>query len=106
MDLHKNFSNVGELTECEEPLEVSKYFDNLSRLGLIRFSEGHMSLIDKKLYEPLKNHRSLAPYVNVKINGDYNKREFKESYVFITDYGKKFVSICLGNTKVSMLKLY
>lgn len=51
----KNFSNIGELAECENPLKISECFDNLLRLGLLN-SSGMNSLVDKTLYNSLKEH--------------------------------------------------
>lgn len=55
IEIIKNFSNIGELSKCEHPFEVNKYFNNLIRLGLLEGST-LSSLTNKWLYEPLKTH--------------------------------------------------
>lgn len=104
IDIIKNFSNVGEITGCENPFEVSKYFDNLIRLGLLASGAAFSRLTDKELYEPLKIHKYISSYTNtakVQEQG-YFKAEFEESYMQITDYGKAFCGICLGTVKISV----
>lgn len=100
IDVVKNFSNIGELTDCEKPYEINKYFNNLNRLGLIEY--GHMaSLTNKDFYTPLKenpyiirqNQESLA-----KAHG-FKKTKIKEGYIDITKFGESFCNICLGDTK-------
>ena len=107
MEVVKNFSDVGELTQCEKPFEVNKYFDNLIRLGLLESSQGLVFLTDKKLYEPLKNHWYILPRTDELAlqKSAYNKVEFQESFVALTDYGKSFCSICLATTKFKTVKV-
>ena len=57
-----NFSIVGEQAGCENPYDVSKYFDNLVRLGLLDDAKGMAFLINKSLYDPLKKHRLIIPH--------------------------------------------
>ena len=99
----RNFSNVGELTGCDYPLEVSKYFDNLRRLGLIEISDASPSMInsltDKELYEPLNSHTYIQSTAK-KLNTRGAKDKFTENvegYVSITDYGREFCSLCIGD---------
>ena len=102
----KNFSNIGELSGCENPYEVNKYFDNMVRLGLLENAGCLASLTNKTLYEPLKNHTQIvsrATEQNAKAMG-YDKYTFEESFVCLTDFGKSFCSICLGTPKISILK--
>lgn len=104
IDIIKNFSNVGEVTGCEKPFEVNKYFDNLIRLGLLENGLALASLTDKKLYEPLKNHQYFLPLTDTTAvqKAGYFKAKFHESYMQITDYGKAFCGICLGTVKISV----
>lgn len=95
-EIIKNFSNVGELSGCEHPYEINKYFNNLIRLGIIE-SSTLSSLTDKKLYEPLKNHTYIEPYLREDYlqHSPYNKAKFNEGYMELTDFGKSFCSVCL-----------
>lgn len=102
LNVVKNFSNVGELAKCESPFEINKYFNNLIRLGLLESSQALSSLVDKKLYEPLKNHQYIQTMTvkSVLQESAYKKVNFEESYISLTDYGKSFCSICLSTTTV------
>lgn len=103
VSIFKNFSNIGELTGCEQPLEINKYFDNLKRLGLIENAEVLSSLTDKAKYEPLRTH----PLITAGLEGisrqtKFSKSRLSESYVTISDYGKAFCSICLNPVKIAV----
>lgn len=94
------FSNIGELSGCEYPYECSKYFDNLTRLGLMQDAASLSSLTHKELYEPLKTHKYIQPYVTQadKQTNGYNKLKFNESYISLTDFGKSFCMACLDSS--------
>lgn len=102
LDIIRNFSNIGELSQCEHPYDINKYFDNLVRLGLIENASEFSSLTNKELYEPLKNH----PYIKDNMltietmKDEYNKVNFKEGYVTLTDYGKSFCKISISEPMV------
>lgn len=102
IDVVKNFSNIGELTKCEQPFEINKYFDNLIRLGLLENPGELASLTNKVLYEPLKRHRFLVSKANEldQYRPRFTKTEMQESYVCLSDYGKAFCSICLNRVEV------
>ena len=105
IDIIRNFSNVGELTGCETPQDIAKYFDNLVRLGLIENSGGLSSLTDKTKYEPLKTHKLIAPHATVekaKAHG-FDKIDFEEGLVKISSYGDSFCSICLDTHQVIII---
>lgn len=95
-----NFSDVGEITHCEKPLDVSAYFDNLIRLGLLKDSSLLSSLTNKNLYQPLKSH----PYITSMINStssyppEFTKASFDEGYMTLTEYGNNFCKICITPT--------
>lgn len=101
-DIIKNFSDIGEKSNCEDKYNLNKYFDNLIRLGLICSAETMSSLTDKCLYEPLKNHPVMEMQKKNIENGPapYNKPICSESFLYLSDYGKAFCGICLGNIKV------
>ena len=94
--LYKNFSNIGKSTGCESPESISSYFDNLIRLGLIEQSPALSSLIDKELYEPLKNDSFIKRYaVKMEVKDDTYERKCDEAYIRITAFGTLFGDICL-----------
>lgn len=98
IDIFKDFSDIAEKTNCEETLEVGKYFDNLIRLGLLAKAEAHSSLVDKKLYEPLKENQNIKKLEEIPQsyqNQGYTKCKFKESYFEMTPYGNAFCEICV-----------
>ena len=96
IETEKNFSVIGELLHCERPFDISMYFDNLIRLGLLKASN-HSHIADKSKYEPLKQSK----YILEKLNNSsfsktqYNNPKLIEGYIEITDYGKAFCSKCL-----------
>lgn len=95
-DIVSNFSDIGEITNCEQPFEIEKYLNNLKRLGLI---ENYFlsALTDKKLYEPLKKHKHILEKMNVP--DVYKKRGYSivrinESFFNLNAFGKAFCSVC------------
>lgn len=107
IDIIKNFSDVGEKVNCENPTDVAKYFDNLIRLGLFVSPGGLSSLTNKELYEPLKSHRWIEPHLaeeRIKALG-FDKFSFEESYITITSFGESFCSICLDVPKTFTIKV-
>lgn len=97
IDVIRNFSNVGELTQCENSIEVNKYFDNLIRLGLLEMSGQYSSLTDQNLYLPLENHPYVLRYEKKDFvnNSGYKKFNITRNYIRITDFGKEFCKICI-----------
>lgn len=98
IDAVNNFSNVGELAQCEQPLKADEYFDNLIRLGLLRKSPRFSVLTNKELYKELENHSVLQSWLNpemIKSRG-FKKSNFEEGYMELTEYGKVFCEICVS----------
>ena len=105
IDVIKDFSNVGEIAECENPHDIAKYFDNMVRLGLIVNAGGLSSLTDKTRYAPLKSHKWVAPQATMK-NATaigFDKFDFEEGFVKLSSYGEGFCSICLETQKVFII---
>ena len=104
-DIIRSFSDIGELAGCEHPLDINKYFNNLVRLGLVERAPALSALTDKSLYETLKKHPHIVSMAN-KIhfqNDEFNKINYKESYIFLTDFGKTFCEMCIVNHTVVVL---
>lgn len=97
IDVIKDFSNIGELANCEEPLNIQSYIDNFVRLGLLERASALSSISDKSHYEPLKNHPIIISNTDEKLIQmlGYNKSQIDESYVELTAFGKQFCKICL-----------
>lgn len=93
-----NFSDIGYKIGCEYPEWIAQYLNNMERLGLIQISKGSF-LINKELYEPLKTHPFIVPYLNqgrIILKG-YSTYKFTERYYGISDFGKSFCKICIGD---------
>lgn len=97
VDIIRNFSNVGELTQCENPRQVGKYFDNLIRLGLLETPGELRSLTNKSLYASLKLNPYILYYTEKELveRCGYKEINFVESLVQVTDYGEEFCGICI-----------
>lgn len=98
IDVVRNFSNIGELVGCEQPLDISLYFDNLIRLGLLNESSNMATLTDKDLYIPLKNHPVIEHFLQEEMitKTKYEKSAIVEGFMFRTDFGEAFCNICLS----------
>lgn len=99
----KNFSNIGELTDCRQPSLISAYLDNLIRLGLIEHPAFRF-LTDEKLYDDLKAHQTVQDVMRkVDQYGEYSTVNYNQEYVSITDFGKNFCMICIGKCEADDL---
>lgn len=98
-----DFSDVPEKIGCEKPYDVSKYIDNLVRLGLLQRST-LSSFTDKSNYEPLKNHKYIKQFddpVRIALYG-MKKCDFDEEYVKLTAFGLSFCKICMSHSKTTV----
>lgn len=91
------FSDIGEIANCDCPLNIEQYFCNLIRLGLLESSAEGSSLTDKENYAACKIH----PYV-LSMQHSYTDRLKKfpkvritEGFVYITDFGRAFCRTCI-----------
>ena len=103
VDVLKDFSNVGELAECESPYSVNLYINNLVRLGLLFHSGSYQKLTNDEIYAPIKEHEYLKQFTTIpdemKDHG-YTTVQKKEGYAGLSDFGLSFCSICLGVNKI------
>ncbi len=99
-ELLKNFTNVGEIVDCEEYLKTNKYFDNLSRLGILEINPPNTTLLNKKLYKEIKEHTMITTLVkNIENNdSEFNIPVLKEGYLCLTDFGKSFCEVCVDDS--------
>lgn len=94
----KDFSDIGELIHCEFSLEISKYFNNLTRLGLVIPSSLFSSLTNESLYIPLEQHEIIKKSqkdISENTESEYNIPQITRGYMEITDFGKAFCKICI-----------
>lgn len=102
-DVLKDFSNVGELAECENPYSISVYFNNLLRLGVIFHSSKYQMLTTEERYNPIKEHEYIKHFSqipdNMKEKG-YTKVQINEGYIGLSEFGLAFCGICLGVTDI------
>lgn len=98
IDVIKSFSNIGENIGCEKPLNINTYFNNLERLGLIKDYNDGRELIDKNLYEPLKQHAYIIEHSNEPLvqSRGFTKTRIKEGVVELTYYGEAFCEVCIS----------
>ena len=72
-----NFSDIGNIAECEYPLEFAKYFDNLIRLGLLKQAPPLSELTPPQLYSNLFNH-PLIKSITSMIKQDYDHKSISQ----------------------------
>ena len=99
VEVIRNFSNVGEVSGCEQPLDIVKCFDNLERLGLLYKAEASSFLTNKALYEELRQHPFVLAKIEETMNAqdDYKEIQYVESFITLTDFGKGFCKICVDS---------
>ena len=105
----KEFSNVPELSMCENTYDSQKYFDNLVRLGLVERSPDGTYISNENAYETLKKHPFIKnKYQNIEKQSatidNFSKIDYIKGYCELTAFGKSFCSICLETQKVIILK--
>ena len=107
IDIFKEFSDIAEKANCEEKIEINKYFDNLKRLGLIDKEKGEF-LVNESLYEPLKCNEYIKSLEkipeNLKKQG-YTKYVVQESFIRMTKYGEVFCKICVVEEQIITIKM-
>lgn len=98
IDIVRIFSNIGEQTNCENPLNIEQYFNNLVRLGLLECAANGVSFTAKEQYDPCKTHPHIQAVKEMYEgkNSYYPKVVFTESFVYITAFGEAFCKICLS----------
>lgn len=105
----KEFSDVPELSMCENIYDSQKYFDNLVRLGLVERSPDGTYISNESIYEPLKNHPFIKnKYQNIEKQSstidNFSKIDYIKGYCELTSFGESFCKICLETQKVIILQ--
>ena len=86
-----NFTNVG-LELLDLPQNIGSYIDNLERLKLI-YIPPTMSLTNKELYEPLKNHPLIVDSLPEQLE-EGQKIAYNYKIFCLTNFGCDFIKIC------------
>lgn len=94
------FSNVPELSGCENTLNSERYINNFVRLGLINHIDDEW-YTDDSIYEPLKEHNyivSCYDFYNAKYKNDEEFKElaYRKGLCELSAFGKSFCDICLS----------
>lgn len=96
----KNFSDIGERTNCVAPHSIGLYFDNLQRLGLISI-ENMVSLTEKRLYDSLRcNEYIVTEMKKLEQYSNLDRIDLQEGVVMLSDYGKAFCKVCCKEVNV------
>lgn len=94
--IYNHFSALGEIVACDFPYEINKYFDNLSRLGLIEKTNQEY-LAKESFYPPLIEHPFVKGLEKERAKyKDTTETEYKKGKVSVTDYGKAFCECCIS----------
>ena len=97
VNIISNVSLIGYKANCEEPLNVAMYIDNLSRLGILNNNSGLDYLTNDKLYEEIYklDYIEKAKDTIVNRNDGLNIPNFIKGYIELTDFGKSFCKVCV-----------
>lgn len=101
-DITPYFSDICFSAGCEYPNKFPEYLDNLHRLGLVEVYYDRYLASENK-YLTLKRHpRFPSPRIIVQGNDTQiivkeKDREYVDSIFDITEFGKKFCSVCLDD---------
>lgn len=91
----RNLSTVGSQSGCVHPDLTPSYLDNLERLKLINLRD--LVISKYEYYEAIDQREELTALVS-SIDSDPNRKaEFKRRIASITEFGKQFCTICIGN---------
>ena len=97
IDVLRNFSDISEKAKCEHPDNIPQYLDNLERLGIINNALTLSSLVDKSIYDPLKNHPSikeLEAFYSTEL-GEEQSIRIQEGYFYLSNFGRSFKKVCI-----------
>lgn len=96
VDIVREFSDIGERSQCEFPLKIDIYFDNLARLGLIQREPHGIRLPDRDLYNNLCKNQYIQNKLTHYDKNKKNKRyRLEEGIISISSFGEAFCRICL-----------
>lgn len=97
LDQYVNFTNFGKIAGLQFSNLVTRYLDNLERMGIIDISKGSFaqSYTDKNIYKPLREHPLIKSF-EAQINQAGGNIEISEGIIRITDYGRMFFEAVLS----------
>ena len=89
-----NFSNLGELANCEFPDLTPTYIDNICRLGLAEVPSS-FSITSKGAYDILENSpTALNLKLQIEENPDFSYSVERKIFQ-VTELGKQFTKVCV-----------
>lgn len=92
-----NFSDIGDLSGCENPTAISTYFNNMKRLGLLEESPVFSQLTDKTRYEPIKKHKFIVENShNIIFESIGCQVKLIEGYMKLSNFGEAFCAVCVA----------
>ena len=91
IDVTSYFSDICYRSMCEHPSKFPEYLDNLHRLGLVEIFYDRF-LAEDKYYEELRTN----PHFVENISSNSERIFEKKSIYELSEFGKKFCSVCLG----------
>ena len=95
LEVYKFFSDITEICGCEDVCGYERYFDNLTRLGLIVIP-GNEYLADKTVYDALKKHPFItAAKARIEGRPDVSCVNYKEKHLELSSLGQAFCRICI-----------
>lgn len=89
--LVRNFTTQG-IDKLEQPVRVTSYIDNLSRLGIIQICED-MYMTDEKQYEEIENNTLLKAMIDY-ATAKQLTHKFKHKLFHLTEFGAAFLKVC------------
>ena len=98
-DIKRKYSDIAESLKCEFPMQIENYLDNLERLGLIITTMDNY-LVDETIYMNLENNKYINDLKNIPQeykNKGYDKFMVKKGFLELTEFGKRFCTICVIN---------
>ena len=98
IDIINNFSLVSYKAQCENPLNVPMYINNLHRLGLIVNEIGIRQLFEDEKYEEIISSEFVKrTFEQIKLRKDgFSIPNFEKGYIAITSFGQSFCKVCIN----------
>lgn len=100
INILSKYTCIGKKISCSDLKIVNSYLDNLDRLGLIEINDQH-NYKDKNEYNDLKNDKYIKQIEDlIRQRENYNFPKIEEGIIKLTDLGKLFTEICIGDQPI------
>lgn len=100
MNILSKYTCIGKKISCSDLKIVNSYLDNLNRLGLIEIND-QRNYKDKNEYNDLKNDKYIKQIEDlIRQRENYNFPKIEEGIINLTDLGKLFTEICIGDQPI------